>query len=84
MKKPIPIEELGRVYGLAQQRIQDTITNYCEDLYTAEGDPKVDSGEISRLVDSLVAKVRHEASLIRDAAFEYWEANADESQEELF
>ena len=84
MKNQIPIEELGRLYGVAQERMQEIITNYCEDLYTAEGAPRSDSGEVSRLVDSLVAKIRHEASLIRDAAFEYWEANADKSQEELF
>ena len=84
MKKPIPIEELGRLYGVAQQRMQETITNYCEDFYTVEGAPKTDPGEISRAVDSLIAKLRHEASLFKDASYEYFEAHADKSQEELF
>ena len=84
MKKPIPIEELGRLYGVAQQRMQETITNYCEDLYTSDGAPRTDPGEISRSVDSLIAKLRHEASLIKDSAFEYFEVHADKSQEELF
>ncbi len=84
MKKPIPIEELGRLYGVAQERMQETITNYCEDLYTSEGAPRTDPGQISRAVDSLISKLRHEASLIKDASYEYFESNADKSQEELF
>jgi hypothetical protein len=64
--------------------MQETITNYCEDLYTSDGAPRTDPGEISRAVDSLIAKLRHEASLIKDSAFEYFEVHADKSQEELF
>ena len=83
-EKQIPIEELGRVYGVAVERMYEVLTNYSEDLYTAEGKPKEDPGHISRVIDSMITKLRHEASLIRDASYEYWEANADESQKELF
>lgn len=84
MKNKIPIEELGRIYGVAVERMYETITNYSEDLYTANGKPKQDPGEISRVVDSLITKLRHEASLIRDASYEYWEANAKPEEKELF
>lgn len=63
----------------------EAITNYSEEqLYNPDGSPRLDPGEVSRVVDSLIATLRHEASLIKDTAFEAFEANADESQEELF
>lgn len=63
----------------------EAIINHCEDnLYNPDGSPKMDPGEVSRAVDSLIATLRHEASLIKDAVFEAYEANADESQTELF
>ena len=83
-KKKIPIEELGRVYGVAVGRMYEVITNYSEDLYTQEGKPKEDPGQVSRVIDSMIAKLRHEASLIRDTSFEYWEANAKPEEKELF
>lgn len=83
-KKQIPIEELGRVYGVAVSRMYEVITNYSEDLYTQNGKPKEDPGQVSRVLDSMVSKLRHEASLIRDASYEYWEANAKPEEKELF
>jgi len=44
----------------------------------------MDPGEVSRAIDSLIATLRHEASLIKDTVYEAYEANADESQAELF
>lgn len=83
-KKKIPIEDLGRAYGIAVERMFEAITNHSEDLYTQDGSPRQDPGHISRVVDAMITTLRHEASLIRDASYEFWEANADTGQEELF
>lgn len=72
------------MYGVAVARMYEVISNYGEDLYTNEGKPKEDPGEVSRVLDSMVSKLRHEASLIRDASYEYWEANAKSEEKELF
>lgn len=72
------------MYGVAVERMYQTITNYSEDLYTIEGDPRQDPGEVARVIDSLVTKLRHEASLIKDASYEHWEANAKPEEKELF
>jgi hypothetical protein len=84
MNKKIPIEALGTAYGVAIERMYEVITNYSEDLYTSDGKPKEDPGEVSRVIDSMISKLRHEASLARDSSYEYWEANAKPEQEELF
>ena len=84
MSKQIPIEALGRAYGVAIERMYEVIANYSEDLYTSDGKPKEDPGEVSRVLDSMISKLRHEASLARDSSNEYWEANAKPEQEELF
>ena len=84
MKKKIPIESLGDAYGVAISMMYEVLANYSEELYTSDGKPKEDPGEVARVVDSLVSKLRHEASLIRDASYEYWEANAKPEQEALF
>ena len=84
MSKQISIEALGRAYGVAIERMYEVIANYSEDLYTPDGKPKEEPGEVSRVVDSLISKLRHEASLIRDSSYEYWEANAKPEQKELF
>ena len=84
MSKQIPIEALGRAYGVAIERMYEVIANYSEDLYTSDGKPKEEPGDVSRVVDSLISKLRHEASLIRDSSYEYWEANAKPEQKELF
>ena len=63
----------------------EVIVNYSEDhLYNSDGSPRVDPGEVSRAVDGMITQLRHEASLIKDTVFEAYEANADESQTELF
>lgn len=85
MKNKISEEQVGDRYGVAQERMIEAIVNHCEDnLYNADGSPKMDPGEVSRAVDSLIATLRHEASLIKDTVYEAYEANADESQAELF
>lgn len=84
MEKKIPIESLGQAYGVAIDMMYEVLANYSEELYTSEGNPKEDPGEVARVVDSLVSKLRHEASLIRDASYEYWEANAKPEQKALF
>ena len=65
MSKQIPIEALGRAYGVAIERMYEVIANYSEDLYTSDGNPKEDPGEVSRVLDSMISKLRHEASLIK-------------------
>lgn len=84
MEKKIPIESLGDAYGTAISMMYEVLANYSEELYTSDGNPKEDPGEVARVVDSLVSKLRHEASLIRDASYEYWESNAKPEQEALF
>jgi len=85
MENKITPEQVGERYGVAVDRMIQAITNYSdEQLYNADGSPKMDPGEVSRVVDSMITTLRHEASLIKDTVFEAFEANADESQEELF
>jgi hypothetical protein len=44
----------------------------------------MDPGEVCITVDSMIAMLRHEASLIKDTVLEAYEANAEQSQTELF
>ena len=85
MEDKITPEQVGDRYGVAVRRMIETITNYSdEQLYNEDGSPKMDPGEVSRVVDSMITTLRHEASLIKDTVFEAFEVNADESQKELF
>tara|TARA_R100000406_G_scaffold4831_1_gene3338 strand:- start:207 stop:464 length:258 start_codon:yes stop_codon:yes gene_type:complete len=85
MQEKITPDQIGERYGLAVERMIEVIVNYSEDqLYNPDGSPRVDPGEVSRAVDGMITQLRHEASLIKDTVFEAYEANADESQAELF
>ena len=85
MQEKITPDQIGERYGIAVERMIQVIINYSEDqLYNADGSPRIDPGEVSRAVDGMITQLRHEASLIKDTVFEAYESNADESQTELF
>jgi len=85
MQNKITPEQVGERYGVAVSRMIQAIVNYSEDqLYNADGSPRMDPGEVCITVDSMIAMLRHEASLIKDTVLEAYEANAEQSQTELF
>jgi len=86
MDYEITPEQIGDRYGVAVDRMIEAIVNHAEEyLYNEDGSPKVDPAEVAVAVDRLISLLRHEASLIKDTAFEAYEINnADESQKELF
>ena len=86
MDYEITPEQIGDRYGMAAQRMIEAIVNHTEEhLYNEDGSPKLDRAEVAVAVDRLIGLLRHEASLIKDTAFEAYEINnADESQKELF
>ena len=86
MRTEITPEEVGDRYGVAVDRMLTAIVEHAEDnLYNADGSPRMDPAEVAQAVDALITILRHEASLIKDTVQEAFELNhAIKSQKELF
>ena len=75
---------MGRSYGVACERMHRLIVNFYEDLYNRDGDPKRHPGYVIELTQKLRQQVNYELDLVREAANQFYEANAEPESSSLF
>jgi len=86
MVKELTKEQLGASYRIATTRLHDLITDFYEELFDEAGDPRYDSGNISRLISGMRLVMNQELGFVESASFEYLESKLDgeSKQEEIF
>lgn len=86
MVKELTKEQLGASYRIATTRLHDLITDFYEELFDEAGDPRYDSGNISRLISGMRLVINQELGFVESASFEYLESKLDgeSKQEEIF
>lgn len=86
VKTELTKEELSRSYSIATQRMHQLITEFYEDLHDREGNPLVNPGLVANMISAFRIVLNHEFDLIKEASYQYFEANLDDKskQEELF
>jgi hypothetical protein len=83
MVKELTKEQLGASYRIATTRLHDLITDFYEELFDEDGDPRYDSGNISRLISGMRLMINQELGFVESASFEYLESKLDgESKQE--
>lgn len=86
VKKELTKDQLGASYRIATVRVHNLITEFYEELFDKNGDPRTDPGNISSMISGIRMMIYDELDLIKDASYEYFEANLDDKseQERLF
>ena len=86
MVKELTKEQLGESYRIATTRLHDLITDFYEELFDEDGDPRYDSGNISRLISGMRLMINQELGFVESASFEHLESKLDgeSKQEEIF
>ena len=86
MVKELTKEQLGESYRIATTRLHDLITDFYEELFDEGGDPRYDSGNISRLISGMRLMINQELGFVESASFEHLESKLDgeSKQEEIF
>jgi len=77
-------EDVGRSYGVATERMHRLVTNFYEDLFNREGDPKRHPGYVVDLTQKVRQQINYELDLVREASNQFYEANAEPKEEGLF
>lgn len=86
MVKELTKEQLGESYRIATTRLHDLITDFYEELFDEGGDPRYDSGNISRMISGMRLMINQELGFVESASFEHLESKLDgeSKQEEIF
>ena len=80
-KKDLTEEQLSESYSIACLRLHDEITKLYEDLHGNEGDPCTSSGLVHNMVSAVRAIINHELDFIKEASYQHFEANYDQSEQ---
>ena len=85
VKKELTEKDLSRTYSIATSRMHQLITEFYEELHDRNGRPKVNPGVVANMISGMRIMINHEFDLVKDAAYEYFEANLDDKskQEEI-
>ena len=85
VKTELTKEGLSESYSIATQRMHRLITEFYEDLHGDAGSPLVNPGIVANMVSAFRMVLNHEFDLIKEASYQYFEANLDDKskQEEL-
>jgi hypothetical protein len=75
-------EDLGVSYRIATVRLHQLITDFYEELFDRAGDPRTDPGNIANMVSGMRIAINQELDLIKEASYEYFEANLDDKSEQ--
>ena len=86
MVKELTKEQLGESYRIATTRLHDLITDFYEELFDEDGNPRYDSGNISRLTSGMRLMINQELGFVESASFELLESKLDgeSKQEKIF
>ena len=83
MVKELTKEQLGESYRIATTRLHDLITDFYEELFDEDGDPRYDSGNISRMISGMRLMINQELGFVESASFAHLESKLDgESKQE--
>lgn len=85
-KNELTKKQLGASYRIATLRLHELITEFFEELFDENGDPREDSGNVANMVAGIRVMMNEELNLIKEASFEHSEANHDakSKQETIF
>lgn len=85
VKKELTKEDLSRTYSIATSRIHQLITEFYEELHDSHGNPRVNPGMVANMISGMRVMLNHEFDLVKEASYEYFEANLDDKskQEEI-
>ena len=80
-KKDLTREQLSDSYSIACLRLHDEITKLYEDLHGDKGMPCTSSGLVHNMVSAVRAIINHELDFIKEASYQHFEANYDQSEQ---
>ncbi len=81
-KNELTKSDLGSKYMIATVRAHELITEFYEDLFDQDGNPRTDPGNVSKMCSGICLIISEELDLVRDSAYEYFEANLDDKSEQ--
>lgn len=80
-KKDLTKEQLSESFSIATCRMHDYITELYEDLHEHSGRPRVNPGIVANLISAVRVAFNQELDLIKEASYQYFEANYDQSEQ---
>jgi len=81
MGKELTKEQLGATYRIATVRLHDLITEFYEELFDFDGDPRLDPGNVANMISGMRVAMNQELDLIKEASYQHFEANYDQSEQ---
>ena len=86
MGKELTKEQLGATYRIATVRLHELITEFYEELFDFDGDPRVDPGNVANMISGMRVAMNQELDLVKEASYQHFESNLDDKseQESLF
>jgi|14_taG_2_1085336.scaffolds.fasta_scaffold00659_2 hypothetical protein len=82
VKKELTKKDLGARYMIATVRTHNLITEFYEDLFDQDGNPRTDPGNVANMCSAIRLIISEELDLVKDSAYEYFEANLDDKSEQ--
>lgn len=80
-KKDLTKEQLSGSFSIATQRLHYYVTELYEDLHDEKGEPRVNPGIVSNLLAAVRVVINQELDLIKEASYQHFEANYDQSEQ---
>ena len=80
-KKDLTKEQLSGSFSIATQRLHYYITELYEDLHELNGEPRINPGIVSNLLAAVRVVINQELDLIKEASYQHFEANYDQSEQ---
>ena len=82
-KNNLTKEGLGRSYMIGTVRLHELISEFYENLFDDDGNPREDPGNIANMVSGIRVVMNEELDLISEASYQYFESNYnDKSKQE--
>ena len=80
-KKDLTKDQLSGSFSVATQRLHHYITDLYEDLHEHNGQPRVNPGIVANLLAAVRVAINQELDLIKEASYQHFEANYDQSEQ---
>ena len=81
VKKDLTEEQLSASFSVATQRLHECVTELYEDLHLSDGDPRINPGIVANLLSAVRVVINQELALIKEASYQHFEANYDQSEQ---
>ena len=80
-KKDLTREQLSESFSIACLRLHDEITKFYEDLHDNDGGPCINPGIVANMITVARVIINHELDFIKEASYQHFEANYDQSEQ---